>query len=486
VLVPGGMKFSALLPLLLFLLRFPLSSLLSAGARVPSRKGWAPDAGAKGAFMAAVKVAVVGAGSYVFGLSVLAQALLEHRLEGVELALMDVNARVLAAMAAVGRRMARDSGGHCQITTHPDWSSALDGADFVLCSAAREMQKRWAMDCDIIDRFLPGHSVTEFGGIAGISYSLRQIALISDLADAMKRLCPNAWLLTSSNPLPRVCQAAHEKGVPTVGFCSASLGGLGSLWRLYHGQDLRFPFTAALAEWDFAASGVNHFTWLLEFRDRATGRDLLEDLRRRLSEGGSTGNPLSERLARETGFFPLPHQGHYLDFITPHGPPPPRHEPYHGTSAEREERLGLLRQAASGEQPWPGLLDQPAWERPIDLVTAMAFGERASFTSLNLVNAGQVPNLPANVFVETPATADGPQGPVPRTLPLPETVVPYCEHAARVTDAIVRAAEKRSRRLLHHAVELDPTIMDKAAGLRAIDACLEAHADVLPTFPPGG
>jgi alpha-galactosidase/6-phospho-beta-glucosidase family protein len=115
----------------------------------------------------------------------------------------------------------------------------------------------------------------------------------------------------------------------------------------------------------------------------------------------------------------------------------------------------------------------------------MAFGTKASFTSLNLANTGQVPNLPAHVFVETPATASGPEGPVPRTLPLPETVVPDCEHAARVTDAIVRAAEKHSRRLLHHAVELDPTIVDKAAGFCAIDACLEAHGDLLPTFRPG-
>jgi alpha-galactosidase len=435
--------------------------------------------------VSAVKVAVIGAGSYVFGLSVLQQALVDHRWRGVALALMDVNADLLEPMAAVGRRMARDSGARAQLTTHTDWPSALDGADFVLCSAARQMQERWATDCDIIDRLLPGHWVTEFGGIAGISYSLRQITLISDLAEAMKRLCPDAWLLTSSNPLPRVCQAAEENGVRTAGFCSASLGGLGSLWRLYHGQDLRFPFTAALAAWDFAAAGVNHFTWLLEFRDRATGADLLEDLRRRLDAGGSTGNPLSEQLARGTRFFPLPHQGHYVDFIAPQGPPPPRHQPYHGTAAEREERIRLLRHVATGEESWRSLLDRPAWERPIDLVAAMAFGKKASFTSLNLVNAGQVPNLPANVFVETPATAAGPEGPVPRTLPLPEAVLPHCAHAALVTDAIVRAAEKRSRRLLHYAVELDPTILDKAAGIRAIDACLEAHGDLLPTFPPG-
>jgi len=29
---------------------------------------------------------------------------------------------------------------------------------------------------------------------------------------------------------------------------------------------------------------------------------------------------------------------------------------------------------------------------------------------------------------------------------------------------------------------LDPTIVDRAAGIQAIDACLEAHADLLPEF----
>jgi hypothetical protein len=29
---------------------------------------------------------------------------------------------------------------------------------------------------------------------------------------------------------------------------------------------------------------------------------------------------------------------------------------------------------------------------------------------------------------------------------------------------------------------LDPTVLDKEAGLRAIDRCLAVHADLLPTY----
>jgi hypothetical protein len=31
-------------------------------------------------------------------------------------------------------------------------------------------------------------------------------------------------------------------------------------------------------------------------------------------------------------------------------------------------------------------------------------------------------------------------------------------------------------------LELDPTILDKRAGCAAIDACIQAHADLLPAY----
>jgi alpha-galactosidase/6-phospho-beta-glucosidase family protein len=47
---------------------------------------------------------------------------------------------------------------------------------------------------------------------------------------------------------------------------------------------------------------------------------------------------------------------------------------------------------------------------------------------------------------------------------------------------IVRAYREGSLKLARRAVELDPTILDKQAGMEALGECLRAHADVLPRF----
>lgn len=426
-----------------------------------------------------IKVAVIGAGSYVFGASILKQAFVEHRLEGLELALMDVHPEMVGLMGGVGQRLIREFGLKSRVSVHTDRDAALDGADFVLCAAAAELRRRLEMDCDIIARVYPGHWVTEFGGVAGISYSLRQIALITGLADAMKRRCPGALLLNSANPLPRVCQAAHACGVRTAGFCSVAVGGLGGVWHLLHGEHLPWPPTRAEEAWHVTMAGVNHFSWLIGLRDKATGADLMPELRRRIAASDNASRSFA--LARETGFLPMSGDSHIRDFLEPLGPAPRDQSLHHGTADEREARLALLRNVADGRCACDLLFEHPAWERPMDLVAAMAFGRPCRFHALNLINDGQIPNLPRGVFVETPAEA-APSGPVPQTVELPASVQPYCERTAHVTDAIVRAATSRSRKLLREAVELDPTILDKRAGMQAVNACLAAHADLVPPF----
>ncbi len=352
------------------------------------------------------KVAVVGAGSFVFGPSVLEQTLLHHRLPGLELALIDPDREALDGMAGVARRMAREMGLDTRVTTaDTDREPALDGADFVICCAAPQMWRRFAMDCEIIDSLLPGHLVTEFGGIAGISYSLRQIALIESLAADMKRLCPNAWLLNVSNPLPRVCQAAQENGIKTAGFCSVSIQGYGMLSRLLDSQPAYYPFAEPQAKYKATMAGVNHFSWLCDLRNRDTDADLLPVLHQRLQNGATCGQVRSEQIARETGFLLMPGDDHVRDFLPPQGQHS-RSAPGHGSPDERHQRLELMRGIADGSQSWDALLQKPSWERPGDVIAALAYGRPQRLHSLNLPNAGQIPQLPPNVFVETACNAD--------------------------------------------------------------------------------
>jgi len=428
-----------------------------------------------------VKVAVLGAGSFVFGPSVLKDAIAEHRLSGLELALMDPNGPVVELMAAVGRRMGGDLGVKVSVTAHTERARALEGADFVICSAARELKRRFEMDCEIVERLSPGHLVTEFGGIAGISYSLRQIALIQEICGDMRRMCPKAWLLEAANPLPRVSQAAHEEGVRTAGFCSVSLSAYGRIWHILHAQRIGYPFEPARSVLEVTMAGLNHFSWVVDVRDAASGADLYPELRNMAPQYAPAGEPATFRLFHETGYLPAPGDDHIRDFIASRGEIPGRSWRRHGSVEEREARMELLRKVAEGQAPWQMLTEHESWEKPMDLVAAMAYDKPARFHALNLINCGQIEALGGGVFVETPAVGTS-VGPLPERVELPASVAGACELTATVTDTIVRAARRRSRRLVHRAVELDPTILDKGAGMAAIDACMGAHADVLPAY----
>ncbi len=430
--------------------------------------------------MVRLKIAVIGVGSFVFGPSMLQQAILEHRLHDVELALVDVDAEMVELMAGVGRQMARQSNVHIHISAHTSRADALDGADFVICAVARQGFKRYEMDYQIIQRYLPGHEITEFGGIAGISNSLRQIAMILELADDMHRYCPQAWLCDIANPLPRVCQAAHTQGIKTLGFCSVSQLVYSMVWQILYGEALHYPFTEARKRWNMTTAGLNHFAWLVDFKEKETGADLLPRLRQALAEGCTSGNPVSETLARETGYLLVPVDDHTRDFLRP-SVPVETIPPFHGTRSERQQRIAQLQRIAQGQEGYEPILHNPSWERPIDVIAALTFDTTTVLHSLNMMNEGQIPHLPRSVFVETPCIVTQ-EGITSQTVVLPEAVLPLCQRTALVTDTIVQAALHASRALVHRTIELDPTILDTDAGIRAIDACLAAHADMLPYY----
>jgi alpha-galactosidase/6-phospho-beta-glucosidase family protein len=111
----------------------------------------------------------------------------------------------------------------------------------------------------------------------------------------------------------------------------------------------------------------------------------------------------------------------------------------------------------------------------------MLGGPETDVHALNLPNAGQIDALPRGAIVETAARATS-RGPVPMEATLPATVLPYSRSAIAVTETIVDAALSRSRRRVHDAIDLDPSIGDHGAAHRAIEECLLAHADLLPRY----
>src|SRR5690348_2670426 len=84
--------------------RFPCPIRIRSASRAASSASRAPDLTLRGKpNVATCKTVLIGAGSFVFGPSMLSQTLLEHRLDDLHLALVDVDGEVAELMAGVGR-----------------------------------------------------------------------------------------------------------------------------------------------------------------------------------------------------------------------------------------------------------------------------------------------------------------------------------------------------------------------------------------------
>lgn len=434
--------------------------------------------------MSEIKMAVVGAGSFVFGSSLLAEALETLRLDNLAFELIDPNREAAEAMAAFGEGLARRNGLKAAFRVHDSFEAAgaLDGADFVVHAAAPQLARRYQMDCAVVDNICPDEAILEFGGVAGISYSLRQIHLVEKLAARMRRVCPQAWLLCTANPLPRVCQAAHEGGIRTIGLCSAWLEGYTFLSGLLGEGPEPSPWKKARSRWKIHMAGLNHFCWADRIDDLETGADILPQLLDRFGTGSDYGQPLCLEMSLRHGAWLLPNDHHVRDFLPAEGNPGRREFPMHGSPEDRARALGLLRDAGEGRIPLAHAVPHPSWERPMRVVAGLALGRDGVLDSLNLANThGQIPGLPGDVFVETGVECRSGEI-IPRRSPLSGSVLPMCRRTARVSQMIVRAARERSRTLLQGVCAEDPTIRDPQKAFQAVEACLQVHADLIPSY----
>ncbi|HYE20439.1 MAG TPA: hypothetical protein VEA69_18475 [Tepidisphaeraceae bacterium] len=429
--------------------------------------------------MADVKIAALNAGSSGVGPGVLRDALIAHRLTGIEIALVDESEDVVFPLADIGRRIAAKSGVPAKLAAYTDPAAALDGAAFVILAPDSGQRARATVDRETIRRHDPAHLITDTGGVAGLAASLREVNRADALCAAIKRHCPSARLINVGGPVQRTCAAAHQAGVKTVGVSAASLRAYKTIWETFHDEPIEHPFDDAVHAYDLLMAGIGGLSFVLELWEYETGEDLYPRLRERLAAGRDAGQSTSARVLAETGYLPASGDECVRGFVVPSVDGPT----YAASDSEADHRrwVTALAEMASGRRPWDALLAQASWERPTDLVAAITLGKPMTMSALNLVNAGQVPQLPAGTFVETPATVDG-AGPVATPLALPDAVVPMLARACELSAAIVAAARSRSRYALDKILEADPSVTNVPLANRALDEILAANEDVVGRF----
>ncbi|ROQ60454.1 6-phospho-beta-glucosidase [Rathayibacter sp. PhB152] len=158
---------------------------------------------------------------------------------------LEVTARILAEQSAP----------HADapvVSIHTDLEEALPGADFVF-SAIRVggMTGRWSDERIGLSHGVIGQETVGYGGI---SYALRTLPVVMRLAETIKRLAPEAWVINFTNPAGVVTEAMSQVlGDRVIGICDSPIGlarrALGAL-----------GVQSAEARIEYA--GLNHLGWV--------------------------------------------------------------------------------------------------------------------------------------------------------------------------------------------------------------------------------
>jgi len=244
-----------------------------------------------------MRLLIAGGGG--FRVPLIYRALLSGSFSGLVtgLVLYDVDPARLAAVAAVLKSMPGGHRGRVPLECTTDPAAALDGAGMVFAAirpggtAGRVADEKVAQDLGLLGQ--------ETTGAGGISYALRTIPPMLDLARLMREHCPDAWLINFTNPAGMVTEALLPVlGQRVIGICDSAGG-------LVHRAARAAGVPLAEGRLDGVGYyGLNHLGWL--YRLESGGRDVLPDL---LADAGALqrfeeGRLFPQPFLAELGMLP--------------------------------------------------------------------------------------------------------------------------------------------------------------------------------------
>ncbi len=301
---------------------------------------------------------------------------------------------------------------------------ALTGANFVIISILPGTFKEMESDVHTPEKYGIYQSVGDTSGPGGLIRALRTVPMFEEIALAIKKYSPDAWVINYTNPMT-VCTKTLYAAFPEIkafGCCHEVFGTQKLLVRAL--QDIcGLPFVPR-EEIKVNVLGVNHFTWFdkAQFRDT----DLFDVYSKFCDKYADSGyvEPVDENwmnkmfgsqervkmdLFKRFGLIAAAGDRHLAEFCPGkwylESPEKVKEWKYALTPVsfrwdDLEKRLARSKRLLSGEEAF---VLKPTGEEGVEQMRAL-LGLRDLVTNVNIPNYGQVTNLPIGAVVETNAT----------------------------------------------------------------------------------
>lgn len=370
-----------------------------------------------------INIAYIGGGSRGWAWSFMMDLAMEEQMNGT-VRLYDIDQEAAKKNQIIGTRISKHK------EAKVDWKyehaktldQALKGADFVVISILPGTFAEMYSDVHEPEKYRIYQSVGDTTGPGGILRALRTVPMFAYIADAIKKYCPDAWVINYTNPMSVCVRTLYEvfPDIKAFGCCHEVFGTQKLLAAML--DDSYGMKGIRRQDINVNVLGINHFTWFdaasyagmdlmpvySEFADKYYETGFLKGQDNNwMNDSFSCSHLVKFDLFRRFGLIAAAGDRHLAEFMPPwylKDPDTVNRWKFGLTHVDwrikdLEKKLLRSERLVSGQENFD--LSESG-EEGIALIKALA-GLGQIVTNVNIPNQGQIPNLPLSAVVETNA-----------------------------------------------------------------------------------
>ncbi|MDR1100005.1 MAG: alpha-glucosidase/alpha-galactosidase [Treponema sp.] len=219
-----------------------------------------------------VKICYIGGGSRNWAWVLMQDLAFEKEIPG-RIELYDIKPEDAKTNEIIGNTlMEKHNRGRWTFHANPSLEDALGGSDFVFISILPGDFEEMAVDVHLPEQYGIYQSVGDTAGAGGLIRSLRTIPQFREIAGAIKKYAPHAWVLNYTNPMG-VCTRTLSKefpGIKAFGCCHEVFNTQKLLATVIEEAGLAPKGAIKREEITTCVLGINHFTWI----NKASWKDI--------------------------------------------------------------------------------------------------------------------------------------------------------------------------------------------------------------------
>lgn len=371
-----------------------------------------------------VNLAYIGGGSRGWARGLMSDLAREKQLSGT-VRLYDIDMQSALDNEKIGNTLSgrQDIEGTWEYKAVESLQEALTDADFVIISILPGTFAEMSSDVHTPEKYGIYQSVGDTVGPGGIVRALRTIPMYAEIAEAIKKFSPDAWVISYTNPMT-MCVRTLYKVFPEIkafGCCHEVFGTQNLLSAAL--KDVCGIEDAKRIDIKVNVLGINHFTWI----DKASyhGIDLMEVYAKFVDkyaetgyEGNNKGHWMNNTFAscervkfdlfRRYGIIGAAGDRHLAEFCPGYwylkDPETVKHWNFGLTTVQSRiedlhKRLEKSSRLLNGEEQFELAV---TGEDGVNQIKAL-LGLNELVTNVNVPNVGQMEGVPLGAVVETNA-----------------------------------------------------------------------------------